>query len=382
MDKKNFSKAIENLKYNIEQIDKKEFNVYFFVYDTKGRASGELTYIYRTASVLNELGYNVKMLYEMDEKEIGAGEKFEGPGSWMGEKFNELPHLNIAVDDVELSPCDILFIPEIFSEIMVASAKNKFPCKKVAILHNFNYIQTFMPTSFTWGGLGINDVIVTTDKLAEQVKRIFPLVRTKVVSPCIAPVFRNTKKLKNPVVNVVVRDAADFKRVVALFYWKYPMFRWVNFEELNVDMSQEMFAEKLNEGAFTVWIDYPTNFGYSALEAMQSGSIVIGKVPEEEPEWMYNQDGESNNNVLWFYNTNDVHDLLAKALNAWIEGDFPTDIVQNGLKTAAIYSVDKFKSVVKETYEKIFDERKNELVVALTVAKNNNNEGEKENTNE
>ena len=49
MDEKKI-KALEKVKEEISKIDKKESNVFFFVLDTKGVASGSLEYIYKRLS--------------------------------------------------------------------------------------------------------------------------------------------------------------------------------------------------------------------------------------------------------------------------------------------------------------------------------------------
>ena len=42
-------RILENIKTEIEKIDKKENRLYFFVIDTKGAPSGSLEYIYNLA---------------------------------------------------------------------------------------------------------------------------------------------------------------------------------------------------------------------------------------------------------------------------------------------------------------------------------------------
>ena len=44
---------IENLKGEIEKIKNKEFNIYFFVADTKGTPSGYITYIFNILNSFN-----------------------------------------------------------------------------------------------------------------------------------------------------------------------------------------------------------------------------------------------------------------------------------------------------------------------------------------
>ena len=68
-------KALEKVRAEIEKIDKKENNVYFFVLDTKGIASGSLEYIYKLAMIAKNDGYNVSMLYQIEKGDEFVGVK-------------------------------------------------------------------------------------------------------------------------------------------------------------------------------------------------------------------------------------------------------------------------------------------------------------------
>ena len=48
---------------SISRLKNKDFNLYFFVIDTKGNPTSTLEYIYQTAYVLKEKGYNVTLLH-------------------------------------------------------------------------------------------------------------------------------------------------------------------------------------------------------------------------------------------------------------------------------------------------------------------------------
>ena len=114
-------KALEKVRAEIEKIDKKENNVYFFVLDTKGIASGSLEYIYKLAMIAKNDGYNVSMLYQIEK-----GDEFVGVKDWLGEEYANLPHHNVASDEIEITPSDIIFIPEIFANVM--NQTKKLPC--------------------------------------------------------------------------------------------------------------------------------------------------------------------------------------------------------------------------------------------------------------
>ena len=99
--------VIQRIEAEIAKIDNKESNIFFFVLDTKGNPSGSLEYIYKLAMILKENEYNVTMLYQKEENE-----EFVGVEEWLGTKYSELEHYDIASDEVSVSPSDILFIPE------------------------------------------------------------------------------------------------------------------------------------------------------------------------------------------------------------------------------------------------------------------------------
>ena len=64
--------------------------------------------------------------------------------------YASLNHEDIASNEVNVSS-DVLFIPEIFSNIMVQT-KN-LPCKRIALMQNYDYIGTNAYCS-QWGDLG------------------------------------------------------------------------------------------------------------------------------------------------------------------------------------------------------------------------------------
>ena len=52
---------------NISRLKNKDFNLYFFVLDTKGNPTSSLEYIYQTALVLHKKGYNVSLLHQEND---------------------------------------------------------------------------------------------------------------------------------------------------------------------------------------------------------------------------------------------------------------------------------------------------------------------------
>lgn len=348
--------VIERIQSEIEKIDKKESNVYFFVIDTKGNPSGSLGYIYNLAMVLSKNGYNVGMLYQEEE--------FIGVGEWLGESFAALPHYDISDGDVSVSASDILFIPEIFSNIMMQT--KKLPCKRIAIMQNYDFVLEQMPISAQWGDLGIMEAITNTDENAEHIKDIFPYVKTTTVSPFIENIFGETSEPKQMIINVVCKEQRDINRIIKPFYWKYPMYKWVSFRDLR-GFPKEYYSKLLREGAITVWVDDDTNFGYSALEAMKSGSIVIAKTPNENQSWMNGEDENTLSNCcVWFENFHDLHKILASVVRAWVTDNVPSEIAEAAKETVNKYTYENTEKQILEYIDGVFANRKKEMESLIT----------------
>ena len=207
MDKKK-QKIIENIQKEISRIDKKENKIYFFVIDTKGVPSGSLEYIYNLALMAKEEGYDVAMLHTEEE--------FEGVASWLGEEYASLPHYNVNKGEVGTSPSDLLFIPEIYSQVM--NQTKNLPCKRVVILQNYDFVVEQMPYAAQWGDFGIMEGITNSDYQAAELNEVFPYVKLTKVTPYISKVFGSTIEPKKMIINVIAKDQSDIKKIVKPFY--------------------------------------------------------------------------------------------------------------------------------------------------------------------
>ena len=357
-------KALKRVQAEIKKIEKKENNVFFFILDTKGNPSGSLEYIYKLAMIAKNDGYKVTMLYQSAAKD----DKFVGVKDWLGEDYANIPHYDIASDDVEITPSDILFIPEIFANVM--NQTKKLPCKRIAILQNYDYLVEQMPFAAQWGDFGILDAITNTEHNAELLKDIFPYVKTKVITPYIDKMFGTTIKPKKMIVNIVASDQEDINRIIKPFYWKYPSFKWVSFRDLR-GFSKEQFAESLRDAAITIWVDDKTSFGYSALEAMKSGSIVIAKVPEEPLKWM-NEDSEDKvgklrNCCIWFDDFHEVQRAIASVVRSWITDKVPSTLFDEAKKVNELYPFETTQKEFSEYLNGIIDNRKKEMEQLVSV---------------
>ena len=349
-------KVIENIEKEISRIDKKENKLYFFVIDTKGVPSGSLEYIYNLALIAKEEGYDVAMLHTEEE--------FEGVESWLGKEYAELPHYNVNKGEVGTSPSDVLFIPEIYSQVM--NQTKNLPCKRVVILQNYDFVVEQMPYAAQWGDFGIMEGITNSDYQAAEIKEVFPYVKLTKVTPYISKVFGSTIEPKKMVINVIAKDQSDIKKIVKPFYWKYNHLRWVSFKELR-NLPKLEFAKALREGAITIIIDDDASFMYSALEAMKSGSIVMVKVPNTEVDWANGE--ELPNCCVWFNDYDTLHKQIASVVRSWITDKVPPVLAEEAKKTLEGYNRDKTKKEFIDYVTSVRERRKKEMEELLTQVK-------------
>lgn len=371
MKEKNNEHAIKRIVGEIEKIGKKANKIMFYVLDTEGYASGSLAYEYQLAKIAKDAGYDVSMVYQSDEKDNG----FVGVGGWLGEEYASLPHYDIRKDEIEINPSDILFIPEIFSQVM--NQTKRLPCKRIAIMQNFDYILSQTPYSAQWGDYGIVDAIANTEENKKLLNGVFPYVKTTVIDPYIDKMFGETKQPKKCVVNIVAHNQDDVTRVVKPFYWKFPLMKWVSFADLR-GMNKAKFSEALREGFLTIWIDENASFGYSPIEAMKCGNVVFAMLPKENKKWMLTEDGKSlNDSCFWFNNINMMHDKIATLVRGFITNNIP-DSIYNGQEIVKnMYSEEKTKKQFIEYIENVLEERKKALEELKKIGDNK----EKENNN-
>lgn len=382
---KNDAVAVKRIEDAIKDLKDKNFNLLFFILDSKNVPNGSMNYIYKMARALFDKGYNVKMCYQLED-EYSAGElaeierkgtvpedmkRFVGVGEWMGEKYAELPHINISKNEDKwmVGPSDFLFIPEVFSSFMYETFKAHIPCKRYAILQNYGYVTEFIPVNHQWITYGIDHVIANTQENANLINDVFPYTKehTTVIPPYIDNFYRKPLKGKKLVVNIVSKNMDDINRIVKPFYWKYPVYQFVSFEDLR-GLPEKDFAERLKDGSITIWMDEGTPFGYSGLEAICCGNVVIGKIPQIIPSWM------NDNNGVWFHDINSVPDILAKVIGTLLSDEVPEEM-QNAMdETCKLYTYDAYSKNLDNFMESAVNERIAEFEEIKNKIENKTNE--------
>ena len=344
------------IKDAVSNLEKKEFKIYFFVMDTKGNPVASLANIYEHAKLLRELGYDAQMLHEKSD--------YTPVGTSLGEEYAEIPHVSIDKQQLKVNTQDFIVIPEIFANVMEQTSK--LPSKRIVFAQSYDYIFEMLMPGKNWADYGINTVITTSERQKEYVENLFSKrVQAEVVPVSIPSYFKASDKPKKPIIEISTRDQRDLVKIYKAFYVKYPHLKWVSFRDMR-GLPRETFAKSLAESCLAIWVDEVSSFGTFLVEAMKCGVPVLGKVPNMVPEWMTDKNG------LWTHDNLVISDLAANYFQAWLEDGEPKELYEEMSKMNDSYTVEQQKVKIKEVYEKIINDRINELKSSLPVEVENN----------
>jgi hypothetical protein len=167
-----------------------------------------------------------------------------------------------------------------------------------------------------------------------------------------------------PIVAVHARNQSDVAKIAKSFYLQYPIYKWITFKELR-GLSRQKFATELGKSCLAVWIDDAAGFGTFPLEAIETNTPVIGKMPNMIPEWMETVDEEGNttikNNGVWTNTTLNIPELIATYIKVWLEDSVPTDLVEGIKNSQGQYTTERQKETIKDVYNGLVQNRKAEI---------------------
>ena len=362
----------EQVNAVIEKLESKDFSIYFFTLDTKGNPVAGVANIYEHVKVLNQLGYKAAILHEKNDYKKFGDENENGLADWLGEEYANLPHVSIESGALNVGPQDFLIIPEIFSSIMQQKEVRSLPCKKMVFSQSPEYIFELLPLGRRWTDFGFNDVITTSEKQAEYLKALFPSINTHVVPVAISSQFKPSSKPKLPIVAIHARNQSDVSKITKSFYLQYPIYKWLTFKELR-GLSKAQFADELSKCCLAIWVDDVAGFGTFPLEAIESNTPVIGKIPNMIPEWMEDVDEVGNGvlkyNGLWTNTTLTIPELISTYMKVWLEDSVPQDLIDGMEDTKGKYSEENQYNKIQEVYGSLVETRVNEFKTIIDSLK-------------
>ncbi len=333
---------ILKVENSIKNMEEKTLRIYFLVQDTKGNAKASVRYIYQIAMALKNSGYNPTILHEKPD--------YFGVSSWLGEEYmNELQHKSIEGGNLEVSPEDLIIIPEIYGFVM--DQVKKLPCGKVVLCQAYDHIFETLQPGETWTQLGIYKCITTSEKQKEWIENIMRNVSIDVVEPFISENFKTPELPPKTIINIHTRDHRDTTNLIKAFYTRFPQYRWFTFRDLR-GLSEEEFANRMKDGFVSVWVDNNSGYGTFPLESIKMGIPVIGVVPNMVPGWM------NENNGIWINNQNILVDVIADYIQNWLEDNISPELYTEIEKTAeSLPNQENFDNEVVTTFQKMITKR-------------------------
>lgn len=307
---------ISKVELSIENLKNKTSKIYFIVQDTKGNAKASVEYIYNFALALQENGYNPVILHEKPD--------YVGVSSWLGDKYESLPHQAIEGGNLQVAPDDFIVVPELFGFVM--EQIKQLPCGKIVLSQAYDNILETLKPGETWAQFGFLKCITTSEEQKEYIQQVMKNVSFDILTPFISDEFKPNSLPARPIVSVHSREQRDTVNLIKTFYVKYPQYRWITLRDLR-GLSKEEFAEKLSEGFVSVWIDETSSYGTYPLESMKSNVPVIGLVPNVLPSWI------NENNGIWVNNKTHLVDVIADHLQNWLEDNISEEFITNMTET-------------------------------------------------
>ena len=337
------------LELSIENMKNKKSRIYLIAQDTKGNAKASIAYIYRLGLALLNGGYNPIILHESDD--------YTGVADWLGPEYMTLPHQPIEGQNLEVSPEDLLVIPELFGYIM--SQVSKLPCGKIVLCQAYDHMLETLQPGETWTQLGFYKCITTSDYQKEFIEGVMRGVSFDVIKPYFSDKFKPSVLPAKPIVAVHTRDHRDTLNLIKSFYIKFPQYRWITFRDMR-NLSESEFAKGIEECCLSVWIDETSAYGTFPLESIKSNVPVLGLVPNMVPDWM-NED-----NGLWVNNKVQMVDFVADYLQNWLEDNVSENLVEGMKKTAeSLLTKELFDETVVTIFGKFINTRLESFVEQL-----------------
>jgi len=334
--------TILKVEQSVKNLSENTHRIYFLVQDTKGNAKAGVKFIYDMALSLKNNGFNSIIMHEKND--------YKGVETWLGSEYMEIPHVSIEGQDLKVSPEDFIVIPEIYGHVMEQIAN--LSCAKIVLCQAYDHMLETLQPGTSWTTHGFMKCITTSEKQKEYISEIMKGVSFDILSPFISNKFSPKDLPSKPIVSIHTREQRDSMKIIKSFYLKYPQYRWITFRDMR-GLSQDEFAEYLKDSFVSVWVDDTSSFGTFPMESMMSKTPVIGKVPNMKPEWITDENG------IWTYELNNIHDILAEYIQNWLEDNISDNLHDKGLGTAMKYSKkEEFDTTVVDLFTSYTQQRK------------------------
>ncbi len=350
---------IEKIKASLDKIKNKKSKFLFVIPESQSPVASVYE-MYFHASVVKNMGYNIKIMVEKGDYEVP---------NWIEKELTDHEHIFMSDPKLTVGPEDIMVIPEVFTNVM-EQTKN-LPCMRIGFLQSVDYMMNSLIPGSNWKSFGINDVITTSITLKEWLELFYADSNfdIKTYDLGIPEYFEKSSIPQKPIISVIGRNANEISKFVKLFYSKYPQYSWLTFDPMVTKskppqpMRRVDFAKRLRENFAAIWIDRIASFGTFPLECMKSGTIPICLKPDIMPEYMIerDEDGEPSKAVegagVWTENYYDLPGLTGEVLIKFLDDNISPDLYTKMSEVAARYNQADSETRLVEIYTDLVNKR-------------------------
>lgn len=343
---------IQKLNELLTNIESNNFNIYLYVPSIPENVySMAVEEIYNICYFLRKNNYNTFLITGEDEKEA----EYKIP-SYLSEELRNVPHLSPKKDNINVAPSDILVVPDFFVNVMHQISEAKIDCVKVVLCQSQTYMLDSLPPNHSWAAWGFNNIVTTSEQLKEFIQRN-SRVNYNIESYTIGiPDYFKPKKIKKPIIMYFSRSETDIKRLSKIFFMKYPELGWVLFERVQGPealITREQLAEKMGEIPVLLWLDKDAGFGTLPLEAMKSGAVIVGMIPELEKDYL-----KTDNTAVWSNSLEILAEQLGVVIKEWMVDNVPDVVYENMKKISSEYTVENHEKTLNKAFSNIIENRK------------------------
>jgi hypothetical protein len=350
---------VEKLKELLSNIESNNFNIYLYVPSIPENVySMAVEEIYNVCYFLRKNNYSTFLITGEDENE----KEYIIP-SYLSDELKSVPHLSPKKDNINVAPSDILIVPEFFVNVMHQISDAKIQCEKIVLCQSQTYMLDSLPPNHTWAAWGFTTVITTSEQLKEFIQRN-SRVNYNIESYTLGiPDYFKPSKIKKPIIMYFSRNETDIKRLSKIFFMKYPELGWVLFERVQgteAVITREQLAKKMGEIPVLLWLDKDAGFGTLPLEAMKSGAVIVGMIPEIEKDYL-----KTDNTAVWSNSLEILAEQLGVVIKEWMVDNVPEIVYENMKKISSEYTVENHEKTLTQAFSNIIENKKNLIKQAI-----------------
>ena len=289
------------------------------------KPSGGVRRLYRHVEILNRHGFAASILHQSH--------------GFRADWFVSDAPVTAWEPPFELSPRDVLVIPEGHVEVLAATADA--PCCRVVIALNWANIYRRLPIGTDWRHYGIRHVIAGS--LCEQdfIARTMGLDSVVIASGTNGDLFRPLGPKRLQIAYMPRKNPDVFTIIAGIFRSRWP--RWAHVPFVPIDeVSHAGVAALLAESAIFLATSFPEGLARPPLEAMASGCLVVGFAGRGSLEYM---DHGRNCFRADDLDVLSAAEFLDEALSQWTDGR-AEPMVRAARETAERYSLAREEQAV------------------------------------